>query len=167
MTDTDGALARFVDKVSNTYTTTKLPVRTSVDFGKQVFFAVFDVSPLGTAAQVGNLNHSGEFAAYKQRRFNYSQYGNPRGAAVVKCTHHSRLTSSNRFVVVMNKKTERPLAIVGLISVFEVAFKAGNELFKACSSSDRRSICGLTGPCQCTRRTVEQYPKRRHNWQHR
>ena len=49
----------------------------------------------------------------------------------MKGTHHSGVFSSIRFIVVMNKKAERPLAIVGLVNVLEVAFEAGNELFKS------------------------------------
>ena len=129
MTETDGALAGFVGKVTNSHDSIKTAIRTGVNLGEKILLAIFRISSQRIAAKVGNLNHAGEFAVNKQRGLDYPLYLNPQGATLVKGAHHLSVFTSDGLIVVMHKEAESPLA-TWFVNILEVALEAGNELFK-------------------------------------
>lgn len=115
--------------MANSHHTFLIAVGAGVNLGEQILFAVFDVSPKRITAQISDLNHAGQFAVNKQRRFNYSLYVSPSGAVPVKFTHHLRVFSGDSVIVVVHNQTENILDGIS-INVLKVAFEAGDDLLE-------------------------------------
>ena len=57
--------AIFLCKVSDPDYGASFPVSSLKDQVEKLFFSIFQVTPYGVGAQVGNLNHAGKLAVHK------------------------------------------------------------------------------------------------------
>ena len=115
-------------KMAHAYNRVVDAVRPCEDALKEIRLLVFQVSPNGITAEVGDLYHAGQAAVDEQGSLDDPFDPRPQGPLLVKAAHELGMFSRDRLVVVMHDKSK--VLQFPVIGVDEVLLKAGNDLLE-------------------------------------